>query len=143
MRVRVRSPRRVKAARAKPISLGAALVAGTPSHGHDRPARHVPESWLVLLFTQHPQAARGFFTACRSGRDTVLTVAPQVTIRLEVSPALQLQHVSQALLTRGSQAATLELLYDSHETQPQTLLTIVDGLAGAGASCLQPRLSER
>ncbi len=99
--------------RGRKLSLGGALFGWPAADDCDSPDESAPESWLLLLRTQHATSdfIRGALTACRAGREFwthALQTAPKVTLTLDYSTETPAQEgfrrlcaVQDALATRG------------------------------------------
>ncbi len=99
--------------RGSKTSLGGALFGWPHADDCETPDDSAPESWLLLLRTQHATSdfIRGAFTACKAGREFwthALQTAPKATLTLDYSTEVPAQEgfrrlcaAQDALATRG------------------------------------------
>ncbi len=118
------------------FSLAAALWGWPPAPGHAAPNQHAPDTWLDLFTAEHartdPAVLSGVFTACRSGRDWVLEVAPRVSVHIDTSapqPVAGFQRRSstfhRALSARSNSVQRTQLQITCSETLQSSTVTYV------------------
>ncbi len=98
------------------FSLGAAALGFPEADGCRTPSLSPPGPFL-LAFQPHAQAdtevLQGLFTACKSGQDMALQLAPHLTVFLSTDQCLdrpqQLTEVRRAFKTRGARPTGLKL----------------------------------
>ncbi len=91
------------------VAWGAAFFDFPAADGLLTPHSSTPATWRSQFIEQYKTVYGGLFRTCRTGRDWVLTTAPEAQLTLQLTPEQltggrwqrQLQIAQQALATRG------------------------------------------